>query len=120
MKRRAARTDANQEDVVEAFRAFGCTVLVLSMVGDGCPDLLVGITGPDVPFNLLVEVKDGMKSPSRRKLTKDQVKFLSSWRGAYAVVETLDDVRFVVNNVRRGSFCFLKSERLSRKLELVK
>ena len=50
---RPSRVDANQAEIVAAFRAAGATVLHLHSIGHGCPDLLVGYQGR----NLLVEVK---------------------------------------------------------------
>ena len=66
--RRAARTDANQAEIVAALRKAGASVTSLAGVADGCPDLLVGRAGQ----TLLMEVKDGTKKPSDRKLTPDQ------------------------------------------------
>lgn len=40
--RRAARTDANQVEIVSALRAIGCSVSDTSGVGGGFPDLAVG------------------------------------------------------------------------------
>ena len=80
--RRAARTDQNQAAIVAALRQVGCSVLPLHAVGKGCPDLLVA-WGEDC---LLIEVKDGDKPPSARKLTPDQIDFHASWRGRIAVV----------------------------------
>jgi Holliday junction resolvase len=85
--RRAARTDNNHEQIVKALRAVGATVQSLAAVGQGVPDLLVGYQGK----NILVEIKDGSKTPSRRKLTDDQVKWHESWNGgAVAVVDSVD------------------------------
>jgi len=81
MARRAAKVDANQPEIVAALRKAGCTVEHLHAVGAGCPDLLVGYRG----HNYLVEVKDGAKPPSARKLTPDQVKWHGSWRGSVTV-----------------------------------
>jgi Holliday junction resolvase len=75
--RRAAKTDANQDQVVEALRAAGATVQSLAAVGQGVPDLLVGFQGK----TLLMEVKDGRKPPSARRLTEDQLKWHGAWRG---------------------------------------
>ncbi len=69
--RRAARTDANQTDIVDALRQVGAHVTILSAVGDGCPDLLVGYRGK----LYVLEVKDGTKPPSARELTADQVQW---------------------------------------------
>lgn len=93
---RAAKTDANQTEIVEALRQVGCTVQLLHMVGKGCPDLLVGKHG----INLLIEVKDGAKPPSARKLTPDQQVWHDSWRGQVTVVcdvgEALEQVKRVL------------------------
>lgn len=85
--RRAARTDANHAEVVKRLRELGCTVQDLSRVGEGVPDLLVGVRGR----NMLVEIKDGSKPPSRRKLTPDQERWHRRWLGPIRIVETLDD-----------------------------
>lgn len=84
--RRAASTDANQAEIVESLRAIGCSVQILAAVGQGTPDLLVGYRGA----NHLLEVKDGAKTPSKRKLTQDQVAWHASWRGQVCVVESVE------------------------------
>lgn len=85
--RRAAKTDANQTQVVEALRAAGATVQSLAAVGQGVPDLLVGFQGK----TLLMEVKDGRKPPSQRQLTEDQLKWHGAWRGGpVAIVDGPD------------------------------
>ena len=84
----AKRTDANQAEIMGAFRSCGASVQTLHEVGRGCPDLLVGFRGR----NLLVEVKDGSKPPSKRRLRPDQVRWHERWRGQVAVVESVDDV----------------------------
>lgn len=85
--RRAARVDANQGDIVDALLAVGATVQTLAAVGDGVPDLLVGFR----LMNFLLEVKDGAKAPSARKLTDDQEKWHSAWRGQSQVVNSIDE-----------------------------
>jgi len=84
--RRAAKVDANQPDIVAALRKIGATVQPLHAVGQGCPDLLVGWRG----MNTVIEVKDGSKPPSARKLTPDQVEWHAEWRGQVTVVETVE------------------------------
>lgn len=81
------RIDANQNEIVDGLRAVGASVRVTSAVGQGFPDLAVGWKGQ----TWLLECKDGSKSPSRRTLTTDEQKFHSTWRGAAAVVTSLDD-----------------------------
>jgi len=70
--RRSARTDSNQAAIVAAFRDLGCSVFTLHTVGRGFPDLAVGCNG----LNLLIEVKDGSKCPSARRLTSDEQRFI--------------------------------------------
>jgi hypothetical protein len=82
--RRAAKVDANQDQVVSALRAAGASVQSLAAIGKGCPDLLVGYRG----YTMLMEVKDGAKPPSARRLTDDQVTWHGAWGGsAVAVVD---------------------------------
>lgn len=75
--RRAAKIDANQTAVVKALRAAGATVHSLAAVGDGVPDLLVGINGRTA----LIEVKDGAKVPSKQKHTEAQTVWHAAWQG---------------------------------------
>jgi len=79
--RRAARVDDNQSQIVEALRAIGATVRVVTQ-GGGLPDLLVGFRGQTV----LMEVKDGKKPPSARALTPAEQKFFDEWRGGMLIV----------------------------------
>ena len=85
---RASRVDRNQTEIIAAFRERGATVQPLHGVGRGCPDLLIGFGGS----NLLVEVKDGSKSPSRRQLIPDQVVWHETWRGRVAIIESPEAV----------------------------
>ena len=91
--RRAARLDGNHREVVDEFRRFGCSVLDMSRLGEGTPDLLIGYGG----ISLLVEVKDGKRPPSRRTLTGDQVDFWLSWKQNPRVVKNLEEVAKTVN-----------------------
>lgn len=83
--RHRGRTDDNQVEIVKALREFGASVLVLSSVGKGCPDLLVAYK----TRTLLMEVKNPAKIPSQRKQTPDEQKFAASWQGELRVVETV-------------------------------
>lgn len=92
--RRAAKVDANQAEIVAALRKIGASVQPLHAVGAGCPDLLVGWRG----MTSLLEVKDGSKPPSARKLTEDQVKWHAEWRGQVTVVSTVEEAIQAVTN----------------------
>lgn len=78
--------DANQGDIVRALRAAGASVAITSSLGDGFPDLVAGLRGR----NVLLEVKDGSKPPSARRLTPDEEAFHRAWRGEVVVVETAE------------------------------
>jgi hypothetical protein len=86
---RARRVDANQAEIVAEFRKCGYSVLDLSGVGQGCPDLLVRRKAKGGVL-MLVEVKDGKKPPSARELTPPQVKFHAKW--PVVRVMSVDDV----------------------------
>lgn len=73
--RRAAKIDANQTQVVSALRAAGVSVQSLAAVGNGVPDLLCGFRGK----LSLLEVKDGSKVKSARKLTTAQTDWHAIW-----------------------------------------
>ncbi len=74
--RRAARRDANEQDIVKAMRAEGAYVKVIN--DEGLFDLLVSYRGD----TLMIEVKDGAKPPSARRLTDAEQKFHDEWPGA--------------------------------------
>lgn len=91
------KVDANQKEVVKVFRQLGCSVQHLHMVGSGCPDIVVGYRGA----NYLIEIKDGDKSPSRRKLTPDEQEWHDEWKGHVCVVESLHDIQDFLTQIRR-------------------
>lgn len=93
--RRAARVDDNQGEIVAALRAAGCSVTSLASVGKGCPDLVVGRNG----VNYLLEVKDGKKPPSKRRLTDDEKTWHNAWRGHVAIVNSVEEALQVVGFV---------------------
>ena len=84
MRRRAAKIDPNQPDIVRALRAAGATVRSLAGVGDGCPDLLVGFRGA----NYVLEVKDP-ESQRGLMLTPKQEIFFNTWGGQKALVASV-------------------------------
>jgi hypothetical protein len=89
------RIDANQTEIVKALRQCGCSVLILSAVGKGCPDLAVGYDGT----TYLLEVKDGGKTPSKQKLTPDEEAWHAAWSGHVAIVNSVEAALRVVGLV---------------------
>lgn len=90
--RTAARVDTNHGAIVDGIRQiFGPdSVLDLSRVGQGCPDILVGIRG----HNIMLEIKT-----DRGKLTADQVYFHREWGGQVAVIRTLADALAIISDI---------------------
>lgn len=89
MARRAARQDDNHDEIRTAFRSFGAVVIDTFQLPNTF-DMLVAFRGKLYP----VEVKDGSKPPSRRKLTEgeQQCKQALEFAGVkYNVVESVDD-----------------------------
>ena len=79
------KTDANQSDIIATLREVGATVVDLSAVGKGVPDLLVGFRGA----TYLLEVKN---VKGRNRTTPDQDVFYAWWRGAPVfIVRTADE-----------------------------
>ncbi len=81
------KVDRNHAEIVRALRLAGASVQSLGDVGEGCPDLLVGIAGR----NFLMEVKDPLRSPSEQKLNSAQVEWHRLWRGQVVVVKTPEE-----------------------------
>lgn len=88
MMRKRGRTDANHTPIVEFARDIGMSVQITSALGDGWGDAVFGYRGLSVP----VEIKDGSKSPSRRKMSEDEKAMHLQWRGSFALVENFEDV----------------------------
>ena len=99
--RRNPRKDANHNAVVKALEMVGCNVQDLAAVGEGCPDLLIGI--PTVRALAFVEIKDGDKSPCERKLTPHQVRWHQEWDGyPVHIVESVSEALAIVAAIKRG------------------
>jgi Holliday junction resolvase len=88
---RNAKTDHNQNEIVQALRQIGATVVLLHKVGSGVPDLLVGFRG----VTHLLEVKQAKGKPNVR-----QEQWYREWHGrAPVVVKTIDDaINAVIGN----------------------
>lgn len=85
--RRAARRDDNEREIIDALKKAGAYVKQIN--DDGSFDLLVWFNNKC----LLLEVKDGKKPPSARKLTEAEQKFHDEYPG---------DNLFIVNSVEEA------------------
>jgi hypothetical protein len=87
--RTAARTDANQQEIVDALRKAGGSVALTHRVGSGFPDIVVGYG----ERNLLMEIK----TPTGT-LTPQEREFFALWRGDVRVIRTTEEaIRYMVD-----------------------
>lgn len=75
------KVDANQPEIVEALRAAGASVQILSGVGHGCPDVIVGLKGRNYLFE--IKARGGA-------MTRDEIIWQHGWNGQYTIVRTVD------------------------------
>ena len=92
--RRAAKIDANQTEIVDAFRKLGCCVQSLAALGKGVPDIMVSLGG----ITWLVEIKSG-----KSKENPLQTAWASSWLGCRAVVRDIEGVVVTVKTMAAQS-----------------
>ena len=85
--RTAARKDANHDQIVRLFKKLGWSVLDVAQLKNCC-DIFVSKN----LITIAVEIKDGEKYPSQRKLTEGELKFKGEWKGFYEIVICDDDV----------------------------
>ena len=84
------RVDENQSQIIHTFIALGASVLNLSRVGQGCPDILVGYK----KHSVLCEIKRNEKSA----YTEPQIKFMQTWRGG--AVSRIDSVDAAIRLIK--------------------
>ena len=83
----AKTVDINQQEIVDALKEIGCSVVVI-----GTPvDLLCGYRS----HNFLLEVK----RPGEKVRTNTQRRFLENWKGQVRIVETAEEaIRLVTRS----------------------
>lgn len=102
MSYRIRRIDKNQPEIVARFRKLGCSVAILSEVGKGVPDVIVSLKRNSRPWTALIEIKDGSKPPSARKLTPDEQDFHNKWQGELYIIESIEQVDALVDKILSG------------------
>lgn len=90
--RLVARVDVNQKQIVEALRAYGCSVLHLHQLKN-CFDILVGYKG----LTFLFEIKKSAKD----KLTEGELKFKNEWFGSpvHVITSELEAIDIIEKEV---------------------
>ena len=95
MSRRASRVDENHGTIVSEFRRLGASVIDLSRVGEGCPDICVGIA----KVTALVEIKRDAKA----KFTLPQLDFMTYWNGQPVFrANCIEDAQYIVHHLKGG------------------
>lgn len=93
--RKYARKDSNHKEIIQVFRDLGATVFDTASLGSGFPDCVIGFRG----VNVLVEIKDGLLPPSKRKLTLDEQKFHDTWRGRVVIINNVEEAIELIKNM---------------------
>ena len=101
MRYHSAKVDDNQPEIVALLRKLGAGVFLVHRLKNFCDIMVVhqGIT-------VAVEIKDGSKPPSARKITTGEDKFSQDWMshgGWWAKIETLDDARGLIVSMEQGA-----------------
>ena len=86
----AARIDRNQPEIVKEFRRLGYSVLIIAQLKNCC-DIIIARDG----FTCAIEIKDGLKPPSQRRLTEGEQGFKDTWKGRWYLCESIDDAQVI-------------------------
>ena len=87
-----SRSDANQSEIVNLFRAAGATVDVMSNVGHGFPDIIVNYRG----LFAIVEIKNG-----RHTLREKQKEWFANHEGLRFVARDSEDVEKILSRMAK-------------------
>ena len=83
------KVDSNQAQIIADLKKIGVSVLNLSRVGGGCPDLLIGWQGK----NILIEIKT-----AKGNLNDLQIEFFKEWKGPKFVCKSINEIIEIINN----------------------
>lgn len=86
MRYRRVSKDLNHDAIVKELLTAGCSVHDCSMVGDGFPDIAVGMYG----LTYLVEIKSEKRIHKQKGdgRKKNQIDFANTWKGTPVIVAT--------------------------------
>ena len=108
------RVDKNQKEIVQVLRDKNVSIRHTHTIGQGFPDIVVGVEGLSLignfsikevkkalskikglkileGVNLLIEIKDDSQPPSKRKLTPDEERFHESWGGQVEIIRNIEE-----------------------------
>ena len=93
-RRYARKSDANQQEIMDALRELGYSVYSVHRVGKGFPDIIVGKRKK----NWLIEIKNPEYD---KKLTPDEQAFFDEWQGQVDMASTLDEVLEIISECNK-------------------
>jgi endogenous inhibitor of DNA gyrase (YacG/DUF329 family) len=94
------KKDANHNEIVEALKIVGASVIDMSSVGNGFPDLIVGFRSQ----TLLMEIKNPKTGYGKRGLNKNQQKWKEYWLGgSFCVVDSVDSALRAIGVLKNGN-----------------
>ena len=88
---RACRIDRNQPEIVKHFRDHGFSVLLIHTLKNCC-DIIISKNMKTA----CIEIKDGLKPKSARKLTEGELKFKNNWQGNYFIITSENDANKLI------------------------
>jgi len=81
--RQRAKVDRNQNQIKDELRKLGYSVTIMSQLGNGIPDILVGYHGITLPVEI--------KMPGE-ELTPDEMEWFVNWHGSGIVATTTKEI----------------------------
>jgi negative regulator of genetic competence, sporulation and motility len=89
---RANKKDANHNEIESYFRSLGFVTLDIHDLKKCC-DIVVSKAN----FTAMIEIKDGSKPPSQRRLTEGEIEFRDYWitQGVWFEVKRKEEVDYI-------------------------
>lgn len=97
------KKDGNHIEIKLHFEKWDCSVLDLSSLPNCC-DMAVSRHGRTI----YLEVKDGSKPPSQRKLTDGEIKFKAETKGAWRLCESIVDADKIIAELNSTDPIYLR------------
>jgi hypothetical protein len=89
-----SKKDDNHNQIVNEFKILGWSVLEIYQLKNCC-DIIIAKPCGEFLVTICIEIKDGKKAKSKRKLTEGEDNFKTLWRGYYEVIESIEGVHSV-------------------------
>lgn len=100
MRKLINRKDSNHKEIVKKFKDLDWFVTDVSDTPKIC-DIRIDKLIEGKHVSVVIEIKDGEKPPSSRKITKDEFEYLSNFPGNLAIIEDTYDCEWVHHELSR-------------------